>query len=250
LALLLLTVTLTALWFWRIREWLTGEWQVVGERMTLAGWWYSLIAMPVLRFLMLLWLWRLLLWAWVLWRTARLDLNPQPTHPDRAGGLAFLGATQAAFGLLVFAFGVQLSCALADLVSYRDENLWAYIGHVVAFVLMSVTVLLVPLLPFVPRLWQAREKSLVSLRGSGYRSAKHLERRLQDNETGGSLSEEISAQSDLGVLYENARSMNVVPVELQHILVMVLAALLPFLPLVFLVVPAKEVFQVILRLIM
>ena len=58
LVLLLLTLTITALWFWRIRDWLTGEWQVVGGRITLSGWWYSLISMPVLRFLMLLWLWR------------------------------------------------------------------------------------------------------------------------------------------------------------------------------------------------
>ncbi len=246
--LLLLTLAVTALWFWRTREWLTGEWQYVGERMTLSGWWYSLISVTVLRFLMALWLWRLVLWAWVLWRIARFDLSPQPTHPDRAGGLAFLGATQAAFGLLVFAFGVQLSCALADVVSYRGANLWAYGGHVAAFVLMSVAVLLLPLLPFAPRLWRAREESLVFLRGSGYRGAKHLEQRLQDNESGVSLSKEISAQSDFNVLYENARWMKPVPLELQHIFVMALAALLPFLPLVFLVVPAQEVFQVMFRL--
>lgn len=248
--LLLLTVTATGLWFWRAREWLTGEWQYVGGQMTLSGWWYSLISVTVLRFLMLLWLWRLLLWAWVLWRTARLSLRPQPTHPDRAGGLAFLGAAQAAFGLLVFAFGVQLSCALADAVSYRGADLLAYRGHVTAFVLMAVTVLLLPLLPFAPGLVGARETSLVLLRGSGYRGAEHLERQLRKGGSGELLGEEISAQADLGELYANARWMKPVPLELQHIFVMVLAALLPFLPLVFLVIPAQEVFQVMFRLVM
>jgi len=253
--LVLLTVMATALWFWRAREWLTGElltgeWQYIGEQMTLSGWWYSLISVTVLRFLILLWLWRLLLWAWVLWRTARLNLRPQPTHADRAGGLAFLGAAQTAFGLLVFAFGVQLSCGLADAVMYQGADLMAFRGHVAAFVLMAVTVLLLPLLPFAPRLLRAREESLAFLRGKVYRGAEHLDRQLREGGSGESLGEEISAQADFGELYANARWMKPVPLELQHIFVMVLAALLPFLPLVFLVIPAQEVFRVMFRLVM
>ncbi len=119
-----------------------------------------------------------------------------------------------------------------------------------AFVLMAVTVLLLPLLPFAPRLVRAREESLVFLRGSGYRRAKHLERQLRESKSRELLSEEISSQADFGVLYENARWMKPVPLELQHIFVMVLAALLPFLPLVFLVIPAQEVFQAMFRLVM
>lgn len=248
--LLLLTLAATGLWFWGAREWQTGGWQHVGERMTLSGWWYSLISVTVLRFLILLWLWRLLLWAWVLWRTARLRLHPQPTHPDRAGGLAFLGATQAAFGVLVFAFGVQLSCALANVVRYGGADLMAFRGHVTAFVLMAVTVLLLPLLPFAPRLVRAREESLVFLRGTGYRGAKQLERQLRDSGSRELPSEEISSQADFGVLYQNARWMKPVPLELQHIFVMLLAAGLPFVPLVFLVMPAQEVFQTLVRLVM
>ncbi len=246
---LLLTFTATVLWFWGARESLTGGWQYIGERMTLSGWWYSLISVTVLRFLILRWLWRLLLWAWVLWRTARLNLRPQPTHPDRAGGLAFLGATQAAFGVLVFAFGVQLSCALADAVTYRGADLMAFRGHVTAFVLMAVTVLLLPLLPFAPRLVRAREESLVFLRGSGSRGAKHLEQQLQECRSRELPSEDISAQADFGVLYENARWMKPVPLELQHIFLMLLAAVLPFVPLVFLVIPAQEVFHTLVRLV-
>jgi len=43
--------------------------------------------------------------------------------------------------------------------------------------------------------------------------------------------------------------MKAVPLELQHLFVMVLAALLPFLPLVFLVTPAQKVFQTLVRLV-
>jgi hypothetical protein len=248
--LLLLTAAVTALWFWRTHEWLTGEWQFVDGRMTLSGWWYSLVSMTVMRFLMLLWLWRLLLWTWVLWRTSHLNLRPQPTHPDRAGGLAFLGAAQAAFSLLVFAFGVQLSCGLADLALYQGENLMGFRGHIASFVLMAVIVLVLPLLPFAPTLVRARETGLLLLRGRGYRGAEHLERRLRDSGSGESLGEEISGLADFGALYENARWMKPVPLSLQHLVVMVLAAALPFMPLVFLAIPAQEVFQAMVRLVM
>ena len=106
--------------------------------MTLAGWWYLLISLPVMRFLALRWLWRMMLWAWVLWRVSRLDLQPRPAHPDRAGGLAFLGGTQAAFGVFVFAFGVQLSCLIADAVHFRGAELTAFRGEVIAFVVIVV----------------------------------------------------------------------------------------------------------------
>jgi len=246
--LLLLTCAATGLSFWGAAEWLTGGWQYVGERMTLPGWWYLLVSLPVMRFLALRWLWRLLLWAWVLSRAARLRLQPRPTHPDRAGGLAFLGATQAVFGVLVFAFGIQLSCLIADAVCYRAADLMAYRGQVTAFVLIAAVVLLLPLLPFAPKLVRAREESLVFLSGSGYRGAEHLERQLRDSRSGGLPGNEISGLSDFGVLYENARRMKPVPLELRHVFVLMLAAVLPFLPLVFLVMPAQDVFRTLAEL--
>ena len=153
---LVVTLTATALSFFGLRDWLTGGWHSVGDRLTMSGGWYLLISASVLRFLTLRWVWRLLLWAWVLWQAARLKLQPRPIHPDRAGGLAFLGATQASFGVLVFALGVQLSCLIADAVSYQGADLMAYRGHVTAFVCLVVGLLILPLLPFAPRLVRVR----------------------------------------------------------------------------------------------
>ena len=146
LVLLVVTCSATALSLWGAREWLTGGWQVAGERMAPAGWWYLLVSLPVLRFLELKWLWRLLLWAWVLWRVSRLELHPRPAHPDRAGGLAFLGDTQTAFGVLVFALGIQLSCLIADAISFRGSDLTAFRGHVLAFIVIVLVVLLLSLI--------------------------------------------------------------------------------------------------------
>jgi hypothetical protein len=248
--LLIVTCAVTVFSLWEAREWLTGGWQVVEERTTLPGWWYLLISLPVMRFLALRWLWRLLLWTWVLWRAARLELRPHPTHPDRAGGLAFLGSAQATFGVYVFAFGIQLSCLIADAVYYRGADLMSFKAEVIAFVLIVVVVLLLPLLPFASKMVRAREEKLVFLSGSGYHGAEHLERKLLADRSRELPSDDISGLADFGALYENARLMRPMPIEMRHVFSLVLAAVAPFFPLVFLVMPAREVFQTLANLLL
>jgi hypothetical protein len=246
--LLVLTCVGTVVSLLGAREWLTGGWQIGGDGMTLAGWWYLLISLPVMRFLALRWLWRMMLWAWVLWRVSRLELYPRPAHPDRAGGLAFLGGTQTAFGVLVFAFGVQLSCLIADAIHFRDADLMAFRGEMIAFVVIVVVGLLLPLLVFAPKLARAREEYLLFLSGSAHRGAGDLARKLRAADSGELPSEAVSGLSDFGALYENARLMRPVPMEMQHVLGLVLAAVAPFLPLIFLVMPAREVLRTLARL--
>jgi len=239
--LLLLTFGVTFWSLWSEPKWLTGDWQLVGKRISLPGWWYLLISMPLLRFLLLRWLWRVLMWSWVLFRLSRLRLKPLPVHPDRAGGLAFIGGTQVGFGIVMSAFSVQLSCLVADAVQYHGANLVAYKSHLIAFVLIAVLFLVLPLLVFVPTLARAREEGLLFLSGSGHQGAEDLEKKLSSDRVGPLPAETISGLADFSVLYENARLMRLVPIEWKHILALALAAGLPFLPLVFLVVPAQEV---------
>ena len=179
LVLLMLTCLATVFSLLEAREWLTGGWQVSANGMTLAGWWYLLISLPMMRFLALRWLWRLMLWAFALWKLSRRDLQPRPAHPDRAGGLAFLGGTQSVFGILVFSFGVQLSCLIADAVSFRGADLMDFRGELVAFVVLVVLVLLLPLMVFAPTMIRAREEHLLFLSESAHRGAGDLERKLR-----------------------------------------------------------------------
>jgi hypothetical protein len=247
---LALTYTATVVSLLRAREWLTGGWQVAGDGMTVAGWWYLLISLPVMRFLALRWLWRMALWAWVLWQVSRLELHPRPAHPDRAGGLAFLGGSQASFGALVFAFGVQLSCLIADAVHFRGMELTSFRGEMVAFVVIVVMALLLPLLVFAPKLVRARQDHLLFLSDSAHRGAGDLDRKLRASPSGELPADAVSGLSDFSALYEHARLMRPVPLEMQHILVLVLSAVVPFLPLIFLIMPAREVMQTLLRLLL
>jgi len=67
--------------------------------LTAGGAWYAFVSLTIARFLLLRWFFRLFIWGRFLWAVSRLDLRIVPTHPDRCGGLGFVGdATSAPFG--------------------------------------------------------------------------------------------------------------------------------------------------------
>ena len=74
---------------------------------SLAGWWLGLVSLPIFQFLLLRWYFRLFIWARFLWQVSRIDLRFVPTHPDRAGGLGFLGGVAYAFAPVLLAQGAH-----------------------------------------------------------------------------------------------------------------------------------------------
>jgi hypothetical protein len=82
-----------------------------------AGWWFGLISVPVYRFLLLRWVWRMFLWASFLWRVSKLNLVLIPTHPDMAAGLGFLSEAQLRFGSIAFACGVVVAGQMGNAIA-------------------------------------------------------------------------------------------------------------------------------------
>ena len=94
-----------------------------GARLTAAGWWCALVSSPVFWFLLLRWLWRHAVWGLLLRDLARLELRLVATHPDGAGGLAFIGQYPNAFAAFVFALSCVLGAAIARaLLQGRDAG--------------------------------------------------------------------------------------------------------------------------------
>lgn len=75
-----------------------------------------------------------------------------------------------------------------------------------------------------------------------------LARKMLSDETGELPAEAGSGLADLGPRYENARLMRPVPVELQHMVALIMAPVLPFLTFPFRVMPAWEVVRTLARL--
>jgi hypothetical protein len=84
-------------------------------QLTLTGWWYAFVSVPVYQFLLVRWYYRIAIWMRFLWQVSRIELRLIPTHPDRLGGLGFLPGVTVAFGTLAAAHGVMVGGVVASL---------------------------------------------------------------------------------------------------------------------------------------
>jgi hypothetical protein len=208
-----------------------------GEGITAAGWWYFVVCMSLFRFVLLRWFWRFSVWAWFLRRVAKLDLALVPTHADLAGGLGFLSRTQAGFGLVVVGVCAVLSADIAGLVVHGGVPLDRFkvmIGTLIGFFVLASSA---PLLAFSAQLVRARYRAtleygaIVSQHHRAF-DAKWVRGRPGDG--GGLLGDpDASSLADVPSGFENVMQMHVVPLTRADALLLVLAAALPFVPLLF-----------------
>src|SRR5258708_7932302 len=105
---------------------------------TMAGYWFAFISIPVFQFILLRWYMRILIWFWFLLRVSRLKLHLLPAHPDRAGGLGFVGRSSFAFVPLLFAQGALLSGQIASHIFYNGQTLLAFKMMIAGFVIFFV----------------------------------------------------------------------------------------------------------------
>ena len=96
--------------------WTDGRWRWTG-----AGWWLICVSLPLFQFLLLRWYFRMFIWARLLWQVARMELSVVPTHPDRCGGLGFLGAVARMSAPLLLAQGVVLAGLIANRFFYAGR---------------------------------------------------------------------------------------------------------------------------------
>lgn len=91
---------------------------------------------------------------------SREKLNIAAGHPDRVGGLAFVGEAQTAFGVVIFGWGiVMVSDAITQMMITRVQSTLAV--HLVAFVLLAPMAFLAPLFLFTSKIYHAKERGLL-----------------------------------------------------------------------------------------
>src|SRR5262249_42630761 len=127
-AILLVFCFTVAHWIWRERFALTGEtWYAVksGGMISLskAGYWYAFVSLPIFRFLLFRWYFRIFLWYQFLWRVRGLPLQLNLYHPDRAAGLGFLADSISAFSPVLLAQTTLISGAIADRIWHTGARL-------------------------------------------------------------------------------------------------------------------------------
>src|SRR5579862_1389291 len=160
-ATLLALVYTVGLWTWRSQIAL-GEatWYAHPDatklHLTLAGFWYAFVSIPLFQFLLLRWYMRLIIWFRLLWQISKLNLHLTAAHPDGAGGIGFLGKSSYAFGPILFAEGTLLSGLIASRVLHEGQSLISFKMEAVGLVVFFVLFIFGPLLMFTPLLERAQ----------------------------------------------------------------------------------------------
>jgi hypothetical protein len=240
LELLLLALAYTAGgWIWRSHAATHGAtWYITPSaahlNLTAAGYWYAFVSIPIFQFILLRWYMRLLVWFRFLWHVSRLNLHLQATHPDRAGGIGFLGPVAYAFGPILFAQGALVAGLIASRVLYDGQSLLSFKMEALGYIVLFVACILAPLCVFTPQLARTRrtgqaEYGLLASQYVGGFESKWIQPAPEMTELLGTA--DIQSLADLGNSYAFVRQMRLVPFGLDDIGYLAAITAAPFVPL-------------------
>lgn len=250
LAFVLAFATSSLLYPHDVSSWVTPGPASAG-RLSLAGWWRTLVSQPLFYLLMSVWLWRLLLWTRFLYRTVRLDLRLVAAHPDLLGGLRFALVPLRGFTILAFGMGAITAGSIAESVLIDGQPLRTF-GSLIGLHLIFVLALLAgPTLLLMGRMIRLQAWGTFHY-GRLATDVGHAfqQRWLADGRAIGSdalTAQDFSATTDLYSIAANVRAINPFVLDARIIIMLATATLLPFVPLLFAVLPLEELAQLALK---
>jgi hypothetical protein len=226
----------------------TASWTSIlaqaGGKLTLINGWYLMFCLPLFRFLMLRWLWRLGLWVTFLRRVEKLKLHLVPTHPDGAAGLAYLGVVQGHFAPLVLAVSAVYAASFAESIS-SGTMVFEALYRLIPIVLLLVAVLFIgPLLIFSRKLWICRVTGLNEYMAMASRYVHAFDRKwIRDEQASGESqlgTADMQSLADLNNSVNVIRNMRLIPADRRLMVQLAAYVIVPMLPLVFLKFPVDE----------
>ena len=256
LTLLILVYTL-GLWVWRSQI-ATGSpsWYATPEgtalHLTLAGYWYAFVSIPIFQFMLVRWYLRFFIWFQFLWRVSKLNLRLIATHPDRAAGIGFLGQSAYAFGPILFAQGTMLAGLIANRVLHGGENLMAFKMELAGLVVFMIFLLFSPLLSFNPPLSRVKREGLRAYGRLGSRYVEAFEQKWirgtvpNDEELLGSA--DIQSLTDLGNSFAVIQEMRVVPFSVKDLVRLAVITASPLLPLTLTIFSLEELVTRVIKI--
>lgn len=231
----------------------TGSNPILAEgHITLTGVWYRLICLPLFRFLIFRWLWRLGLWWRFLWRLSRLELHLLPTHPDATAGLGGLSTVHNHFVPLVLAISMVNSASFAEEISVGATAFEALYPEIAIILIVDAVLFVGPLFLFGPKLWACRVKGLGEYMTLAAHYVDDFDKKwLRSGATAESFlgTPDLQSLADLTNSVNVVRNMRSVPVVPRQLTNLAIAALLPLLPLLLFKYPLAEVAEKMLKVV-
>jgi hypothetical protein len=200
-------------------------------RVSLAGWWRALISQPLFLVLLGTWFWRLLIWIRFLWSVGRIDLRLVAPHPDRLAVLRFVLLPRRGFSILAMAIGAMGAGEVATRVVVSGEPL-ATVGYFIAGQIVAVVVI------FAAPLWLLTS-SLIRMQARGIAECGSFTSPLD--------ARDVSPLTDLLSAATNIRAINFFVLDLKAIGMLIVASLVPYLPIIVTVAPMRQLLDFFLR---
>ena len=223
-------------------------WQLGAGRgrpgLSLAGWWYALVGLPILLVLFLSWLARVTVWAVFLARVARLDLRLVASHPDGVGGLAFVSTSLRGFRFVSAATGAILAGSMANQILEHGISPFAFRRVVIGLLVVNVILFAGPLMVFVRTLRETKRRGIFVYGTLAADVGHAFEARWLREEADWAASLKVtdfSATTDLYSIVANVHGMREVPFRLIDLMGPVAGAALPLVPVALLAVPISEI---------
>jgi hypothetical protein len=217
-----------------------------GRVFTTAGWWFH-ASVAIFAFFFARWLWRLIVWAHCLWEISKLNLELIPTHPDLAGGLAFVGKAQVRFGFAVFAYSAAAAGTCANLMIYEGKTLRSLDSTIYVYLLIMIVVFVSPVLPLTPKLRRVKgdgqiEYGVLAMDYVRTFDTKWVRSRAPLGETllG---SADVQSLADMANSFDVIRRMRIFAINRKTILNLFASAAIPFVPLLLIVFPFDELMK-------
>lgn len=222
-----------------------------GIHLTLAGYWYSFVSLPIFQFIFLRWYLRLGIWFFFLWRTSRLKLRLMPAHPDRSGGIGFLGGISHAFAPILFAQGTLLAGLIANRIFYQGQSLMSFRLSIITLAGLFVFMTLGPLTVFTPQLSRARRLGLGEYGALATTYVTDFDEKWFHGDPKGELlgTTDIQSLADLANSYAVVGEMRQVPFTLKDVARLAVATVSPISPLLLTIMPLEELLTRLIKMI-
>jgi hypothetical protein len=256
--LILIAAFVPSIWY-RETEFLrngVSTWHTVtspsGESLSLAGWWFGFISLPLYRVLLFRWVWMISLWAIFLRKVSKVDLGCIATHPDTCGGFGFLVEAHLLFGIIGFAGSAVLAGSFGNAIAYEGATVSSLKFLMIASCILAVVLLAAPLLVLTPKLMQTKRRGTYEYGalGTAYTrafDAKWVQGLRLEQETLLGTSD-IQSLADMDNSFSVIREMKVVLVDKKVLIGLAIPAILPMIPLIMIATPADQVVRAVLKL--
>jgi len=179
------------------------------------------------------WFWRWMIWVIYFAKISRMPLRLSPAHPDKTGGLGFLGIPPAPFLQVTLAIAIIFSTVFAQRIYWQHERLPVYYPVMIGFVVLSIIMNVLPLIVFINPMSKQRRMGIFKYNALIYHHHPFFDEKWLENKDVQPLlgSSDPSSTTDLNSTFDSMMDMRIFLFNLKTMFSSIVIAVLPMMPL-------------------